>query len=50
MAKKDSVLEAGWSVMEAGVAKLQKILEEVPDEPPFDPVQRMQLYTYVFLL
>ncbi|KAG7541871.1 Cullin repeat-like-containing domain superfamily [Arabidopsis thaliana x Arabidopsis arenosa] len=47
MAKKEIVLEQGWSVMEIGVAKLQRILEEKP-EPPFESVQYMNLYRTIY--
>ncbi|CAH8257352.1 unnamed protein product [Arabidopsis lyrata] len=47
MAKKEIALEQGWSVMEIGVAKLQRILEEKP-EPPFESVQYMNLYRTIY--
>jgi len=48
MMKELILLEEGWSVMKTGVAKLQRILEDL-SEPPFDPGQYINLYTYVLL-
>ncbi|XP_006303539.2 cullin-2 [Capsella rubella] len=39
--------EQGWSVMETGVAKLSRILEELP-EPPFLPEEYMNQYTTIY--
>ncbi|AEE31948.1 Cullin family protein [Arabidopsis thaliana] len=47
MMKELILLEEGWSVMKTGVAKLQRILEDL-SEPPFDPGQYINLYTIIY--
>ncbi|CAH8250975.1 unnamed protein product [Arabidopsis lyrata] len=47
MSKGIIVLEEGWPFMEAGVTKLHRILEELP-EPAFESVQYMNLYTTIY--
>lgn len=47
-ARPTTELEQGWSYMETGVTKIQRILEGLP-EPAFVPEQYMLLYTYVLL-
>ncbi|KAI3890422.1 hypothetical protein MKX03_003774, partial [Papaver bracteatum] len=41
-------LEQGWSLMEKGIAKLKRILENFPGETQFDSTQYMTLYTTIY--
>ncbi|KAI3842241.1 hypothetical protein MKW98_026031 [Papaver atlanticum] len=41
-------LDAGWSPMEQGIAKLKRILANDPDESQFDSDTYMQLYTTIY--